>query len=473
MQAQYQIPLSTSPQQPKGVNLLQLHALQWLYAHAQQNMPANMPAHCCQGAGQPPFNYAQPNMNYFAPPHNGQAQQPYLNFHPQAGVGGIRQLYNHAQSASQNYAQPFNIGQPPSMSFVPPAPCGLMQQSFSPGQPNLYQSCAVQPPYGYAPHNIAYMPPTSTPAQTQCAQMQQPYCGDVQSMHFMPPPCGPDPGSPLCNEPFGNVSQFEPGQPSGKHVYVNGALYNTELLEPPLDSFNSAGDPEYPAHPSLENVSHDEETVDTEDGYDPLDDAMPSIYGIRFYNPNYGPEGAIPPRFKRKMYNRNANINAWLSSKQPEGGMPRFQDPCAMFHGPNENAMGRNNRGKQEAGQELKDAATTAAQHFIASMSPNSKVKRRQGRSRPRGFTQSFGIVAPIKRNNSTAKDNLLAAKNVLSLFDKKSPPIRKWDDFDPDRGNINVDWPLPNDVNKTGPNNKSQTKRNIFSKEPTDHYFN
>lgn len=311
-------------------------------------------------------------------------------------------------------------------------------------------------------------------------------------MHFMAPPCGQDQAvvNTLCTEPVGNC-QFEPGQPSGKHVYVNGALYNTELLEPPLDSFNSAGDTEYPAHQSLQNVSHDEETVDTEDGYDPLDDvsslrmptrveyyasllqAMPSIYGIRFYNPNYGPEGAIPPRFKRKMYNRNANINAWLSSKQPEGGVPRFQDPCAMFHGPNENPMGRNNRGKQEPGQELKDAATTAAQNFIASMSPNSKAKRRQGRSRPRGFTQSFGIVAPIKRNNYTAKDNMVAANNVLSLFDKKPSPIRKWDDFDPDKGNINVDWPLPNDVNKTGPNNKSQTKRNIFSKQPTDPYFN
>ncbi|XP_064536891.1 uncharacterized protein LOC135427352 [Drosophila montana] len=442
MQAQYQMPLSTSPQQPKGVNLLQLHALHWLYAHAQQNMTAN-----CHVAGAPSFNYAQPNMNYFAPPHNGLAQLPYLNFNPQGAIGGIRQLYNHAQSASQNVAQPcVHIQQPPSMSF-------------SPGQPHLYQSCAIQTAYGYAPYNMAYMP--LPPPPPLLAQQPVVYVGGAQGMHT------------LCNKPSTANCSVPVVQPKGKHVYVNGALYNTELLEPPLDSFNSAGDPDYPANPLLQNVSVDEDTVDTEDGYDPLDDAMPSTYGIRFYNPNYGPEGAIPPRFQRQMYNRNANINAWLSSKQPEGGVPRFREPCPMFHGPNENPMGRNNRGKQEAGQELKDADTAAAQHYIASMSPNSKAKRRQGRSRPRGFTQSFGIVAPINHNNYTAKDNMVAAKNVLSLFDKKPSPTRKWDDLDPDKGNINVDWPQPNDVNKTGPNNKSQAKRNIYSKEPTDHYLN
>lgn len=60
------------------------------------------------------------------------------------------------------------------------------------------------------------------------------------------------------------------------------------------------------------------------------------------------------------------------------------------------------------------------------SMSPNSKAKqqRRQGRNRNRGFTQSFGIVAPVKRNNQSAKDNMVAAKNVLSLFDTK--PLMK-----------------------------------------------
>lgn len=62
------------------------------------------------------------------------------------------------------------------------------------------------------------------------------------------------------------------------------------------------------------------------------------------------------------------------------------------------------------------------------SMSPNSKAKqqRRQGRNRMRGFTQSFGIVAPVKRNNQSAKENMVAAKNVLSLFDTK-PPMKKW----------------------------------------------
>lgn len=62
------------------------------------------------------------------------------------------------------------------------------------------------------------------------------------------------------------------------------------------------------------------------------------------------------------------------------------------------------------------------------SMSPNSKAKhqRRQRRNRMRGFTQSFGIVAPVKRNNQSAKENMIAAKNVLSLFDKK-PTTKKW----------------------------------------------
>lgn len=68
------------------------------------------------------------------------------------------------------------------------------------------------------------------------------------------------------------------------------------------------------------------------------------------------------------------------------------------------------------------------------SMSPNTKAKqqRRQGRNRLRGFTQSFGIVAPVKRSNQTAKENMDAAQNVLSLFDTK-PLSKKWlmDDWD------------------------------------------
>ncbi|XP_023175968.2 intrastrand cross-link recognition protein-like isoform X2 [Drosophila hydei] len=499
MHAQYQIPLSSTPQQAKGVNLLQLHALQWLYAHAQKNMAnmQNMPAaHCCQQP--PPINYVQPNLSYLQQQNGGGGQQqPYYNHFSQQGGDGIKQLYNHAQSASQNNV-PYNFGQ--SQPQSQPQPQQQQQQQhppqhcmgFVPSQQPFGVNQGQHPfyPYGQGPYygylanapNMAYMP----------SVQQQPFCSGSSGLNFMPPACGQvnqsdqqaNLNSNLNSIPSGSCS-MPSKQANRKHIFVNGALYNAELVDPPMDKFRAAGESEASFMPNNPSEEEDPE----EDTYNPMAGILPSIYGIRFYNPNYGPEGAIPPRFsKKKKYNRNANVNTWQPSKSSDvfgQGMSRYQDSCPLYplhhlaaaasYGHNENAIAaaHNNRNQPEPEQQLADAASAAAQNFMGSMSPNSKAKRRQGRNRPRGYIQSFGIVAPIKHNNNMDKSNVVAAKNDFSMLDKKSP-IKQWDNFDPTKLNGNLDWPLLMDGNKSSGNNnsKTQTKRNLFTKQSNDNYF-
>lgn len=64
--------------------------------------------------------------------------------------------------------------------------------------------------------------------------------------------------------------------------------------------------------------------------------------------------------------------------------------------------------------QELDEKVDTVRRDFRV-----KSKQRRQGRNRFRGFTQSFGIVAPVKRDSQIPNGNVEAAKNVLSLFDK------------------------------------------------------
>lgn len=169
--------------------------------------------------------------------------------------------------------------------------------------------------------------------------------------------------------------------------------------------------------------------------------ALPSIYGIRFYNPNFGPEGAIPKKTYVRKKADNSKSNEMPYAKPPESfshSLPQFRGiyPLLPLH-----RMTNADSYSYQASGVAQDAPATSADNSASelddgnmspkcqgSMSPNSKAKqqRRQGRNRLRGFTQSFGIVAPVKRSNQSAKENMDAAKNVLSLFDTK-PLNKKW----------------------------------------------
>lgn len=176
---------------------------------------------------------------------------------------------------------------------------------------------------------------------------------------------------------------------------------------------------------------------------------MPTIYGIRFYNPNFGPEGAIPKKTYVRKKTDNSKSNEVPFTKPPESfahGLPQFRGiyPLLPLHRmANADSYGYQAIGVAQDALSSIDCSANELDDDVpgnmspkcqGSMSPNSKAKqqRRQGRNRLRGFTQSFGIVAPVKRNNQTAKENMDAAQNVLSLFDTK-PLNKKWlvDDWD------------------------------------------
>ncbi|XP_017965059.1 uncharacterized protein LOC108657110 [Drosophila navojoa] len=342
------------------------------------------------------------------------------------------------------------------MGFVP------QQQPFS----GYQDQSAPYYPYGQAPYygymgngpNMAYMPP---------GQQQQGFYPGMSDYNHMNPPYDQaywDQQANANSIPYGG----HPMQP--RHVYVNGALYNADLVEPPVDFGRPP--PEFGPNNSL---------LETEDdSYDPMDPVMPTIYGIRFYNPNNGPDGAIPPRApKKRKCSHNMYMNSWQPSKAANyfgQGMPWYNNaypPVPYNNLPtggnfpnytydNSNGTANNNRSQlapempmgSSAGTNAGGSATTSAtgQNFIPILSPSSKTKRRQGRSRPRGYIQSFGIVAPLSHNNNGTKNSAGDAKaNVPAAAEKKSP-AKKVENSD--ANDLTLKWPLPAEGNK--PDQKS-----------------
>lgn len=387
-----------NPQAPtqllaNGVNLLQLQALKWLYAQAQQKIASgvNMPG-VAQSSGQvPPTNSVQSSLNNWLSANQAgvgaqqqQQQQPLYNNLSQWGADGIKQLYNHAQSASQtslplnfgqsqnsmpfNFGQsqsqplqnnfPFNFGQsqseqypntntlyniwqsepqsqrqlqspqspllsqpqsqwlplpqsksqllpqPQSKSQLLPQPQSqLMPQQQSPllPQPQSQSQSQLLPQPQPQSQLLPQPQPPKSPQQQQnfmgLVPQQQPfsgsqdqsgsyypygqapyfgYMGNGPSMGYMPP--GPQqqslyPGTSdysYMPSTYGqaywdqqaNANSLPigdcPMQP--RHVYVNGALYNAELVEPPVDF-----GPPPPFGPNNSLLETEE------DSYDPMD----------------------------------------------------------------------------------------------------------------------------------------------------------------------------------------------------------
>lgn len=55
-------------------------------------------------------------------------------------------------------------------------------------------------------------------------------------------------------------------QANRKHIFVNGALYNAELVDPPMDKFRAAGESEASFMPNNPSEEEDPE----EDTYNPM-----------------------------------------------------------------------------------------------------------------------------------------------------------------------------------------------------------
>ncbi|XP_034486946.1 uncharacterized protein LOC117791324 isoform X2 [Drosophila innubila] len=183
--------------------------------------------------------------------------------------------------------------------------------------------------------------------------------------------------------------------PVNKHVYLNGMLYNTDYLGPEPEDSN-------------ENPTKDTLLDDQDENYDPSSDPTPTIHGLRFYNPFYGPEGAIPKQNGSKLaMHRLSHADFYGAQAQSVAR--------EILH---KNQLLKNQQAKEgKQQQELDKKVDTVVHNFRV-----KSKQRRQGRNRFRGFTQSFGIVAPVKRVTQIPNGNVEAAKNVLSLFDKKHP---------------------------------------------------
>lgn len=427
-----------------------------------------------------PFAYGpmQPVEFVFA---NAQAQQNMQSMPPQCGnmtcmyppmqqpVAPVPQQYNpYMMQCGYLLPPPFGAHghhHPLHHYPQPPPPSFFNQAHYPEPQHGMMQP----PPSPLGPHHMVPQHQMS-PMPEQAHQMNSYSHAQLQSIYqeqatfeapVMPPPSPnlnflPNPmDDSTCSTP--SASAYPGDDENRKHVFLRGALYNTEFLQPDES-------PQF-----MDAKSQSDET--DEDPYDPMDEvsrsqslcrlqcillyfsqqALPTIYGIRFYNPNFGPEGAIPKKAYARKKADNSKGNEVPFAKPPESfahGLPQFRGIYPLL--PLHRIANADSYGYQAIGA-AQDALSASADYSAGeldddmmpgnmspkcqgSMSPNSKAKqqRRQGRNRLRGFTQSFGIVAPVKRSNQSAKENMDAAKNVLSLFDTK-PLNKKWlmDDWD------------------------------------------
>lgn len=389
------VPIPIPIQHP---NLLRAHAHPILHP---------MPVFYNVPYGQPYIHFMPPY--YIAPPmqpmHNLQLQ-PIYNV---ARNDQVQQLYNQGR---QNI---YGVMSPQTASFVPPK----VGQKFVPPQ-KVDQKHVPPPKVGQK-----IVPLTVVKGMKEFISMV---------------------GLPK-REPsaFNTVNssgiQIDPNAAGNNVFFSNGVLYNNAFVTP-------------------ENGYLPKETK-PDDEFDPSKDALPSIYGIRFFNPSYGPEGAIPnsnpmPKSGGAIHKPRPNPRPWIEKqsvpycKPPDylaNGLPHFQGHYsslplhrlknADFYGKKAQAealeMLYNNqqlKKQQEYAdyahlerlmeilEDVEEEVETITPDLPVDSSSNVKSKqRRQGRKRSRGFTQSFGIVAHSKRGNQTPN---AAAKNVLSLFDKK-----------------------------------------------------
>ncbi|KAH8386924.1 hypothetical protein KR093_003540 [Drosophila rubida] len=231
-------------------------------------------------------------------------------------------------------------------------------------------------------------------------------------------------------------------------------------------------------------------------GYNPQ--TTPPIHGVRFFNPFYRSQGNVP----KKTFTRKPRPEPVSFSKPPvemANGLPHFQgyySPLALHrlanadvYGPQELATAQEQLQANQVIEEQQEAASlepvqkpqqdeapvapkpTAPAAGTSSSNGGNNRPRRQGRNRSRGFTQSFGIVAPAKRSNTDGNANMKAAKDVLSLFDRK-PPVtmvaasRKLppEDVHLEDGQEerNIEWPLPvNNNHRHGNMKRNFDRRN------------
>ncbi|KAM8720227.1 hypothetical protein ACLKA7_006295 [Drosophila subpalustris] len=348
--------------------------------------------------------------------------------------------FNAISPYNMNYLQPCNQMMRPLYAYNSPPPIQLYTQPIY--NPPPLNNPLYNPQHGQP---IPPMPPNNS------------YCGPPQLPNFMPQSSAPA----LNVDHDANKENQNPGTQSQStnsvknHVYLNGMLYNTDYLAPEADE-------------AIENNTKDAPLDEEEETYDPSSDPPPSIYGLRFYNPFYGPEGAIP---KPNV----AKVKPCPKVRKPPGppealanGLPQFKGFYSQLalhrlahadcYGAQAQAVARDILHKnqllknqqvqeQEKQHQELDKKVDTVRHNSNSNNNNSssyRVKskqRRQGRNRFRGFTQSFGIVAPVKRDCAIPNENVEAAKNVLSLFDSKHS-YKKWplDELDMDMDN-NDEW--------------------------------
>lgn len=230
-QQQQQYPFAYGPMQP----------LEFVFAQAQQNMQ-NMPPQCG-------------NMTCMYP-----MQQP---------IPPLPQQYNP-------YLMQCGYLMPPPFA----APGHPMQHYPQPPPPSFFnQGPYPQPPYGMPPplmvpqHQNQMRPLAGQPPQMNSfchAQLQSIYRAPATfEAPVMPPPPQPNfnfvPYS-MDDTNYSSSTAYPGDDECRKHVYLRGALYNTEFLKPPLQEEES---PQF-----VDGKSQSDET--DEDPYDPMDEVSRS-----------------------------------------------------------------------------------------------------------------------------------------------------------------------------------------------------